>query len=167
MKRATLPLLVAVLCLAGCGGEDPELIQQRSKYLLPEEPTGAVGIVDAKQQLADSEGEIVLTAKVGAGEHETWEDGKAVFAVSEIVEDEPGHGGDGHDPSTCPFCKRRQSLIDTRAIVQVVDDQGEVVGLDARKLLKLSLNQHVVVRGRGKIDSLGNLVLSADGVYVK
>ena len=170
----TRQFLTALTCLAmvvatsGCGPQlDPEVARQREMFLLDQEPAGAVGIVDAKSDLSDDQQELILVAKVGAGEHETWENGKAVFAVSEIVEDAPNHGGDGHDPSTCPFCKRRQSLVNTRAIVRIVDGAGQIVERDARELLGIQLNQTVVVKGRGEVDALGNLIVSASGIFLK
>ena len=53
------------------------------------------------------------------------------------------------------------------ALVQVVNPEGVVVDIDARELLSVKLNQLVVVRGLAEIDSLGNLIVSADGVYVR
>ena len=157
-----------MLLAAGCGPSvDPEIAKWRDQLLLTSEPSGAVGIVEAKEHVKEA-GDVVLQAQVTSGEHAVWESGRAVFAVSEILEEEPGHGGEGHDPSTCPFCKRRQAaLIDTRAMVQVVDEQGKVVPMDARKLLAIKENQQLVVRGKGEIDSLGNLIVSAERIYVR
>ena len=49
--------------------------------------------------------------------------------------------------------------------MRVVDQQGNVVSQDARKLFGLTAGQLVVVRGRAKVDSIGNLVVTADGIY--
>ena len=55
--------------------------------------------------------------------------------------------------------------MDASAFVQVVDQSGTVVAVDARKLLALQEGQLVVVQGTGMIDELGNLVVNASGVY--
>jgi len=48
-----------------------------------------------------------------------------------------------------------------------VDEQGQRLPIDARKLLGVKENQLVVVRGRPKIDEFGGLVVSADGIYLR
>jgi hypothetical protein len=52
-------------------------------------------------------------------------------------------------------------------MVRVVDPAGEVVSIDARKLLNLDVEDMVVVRGKVHQDKLGNLIVHADGVHVR
>ena len=77
------------------------------------------------------------------------------------------HGADGHDHSNCPFCSRGKDSTNSLAVVEFVDEQGQRLPIDARKLLGVKENQLVVVRGRPKIDEFGGLVVSADGIYLR
>ena len=158
---------------------DPAITAQREKYLLSEEPTGAVGVLEARglvteQVTAGGEGSpalkpVVLLGRIGSGPDSTWDPGVAKFVIRDPAAEMEEHDhGPGHDPDNCPFCKaKKEKSPDMTALVQVVDSEGQVVEIDARKLLSVDLNQLVVVRGQAQIDSLGNLIVSADGIYVR
>ena len=53
------------------------------------------------------------------------------------------------------------------ALVKIVDETGELVKADARKLLKVQELSTVVVKGKAQRDDTGNLTILASGVYVK
>ena len=163
-------LLVACVSLSGCQrAEDPAVLQQRRKYLLTEEPKGAVGVIEAHAKVAEqaSGGQaLILVGRVGAGMHETWDPGKAAFVVSDPSVEIAGHDhGPEHDDN-CPFCQaEKKSALASTALVKVTDDAGQVLSVDARQLFRLVEGQVVVVRGTASIDTLGNLVIAADGIY--
>ena len=170
-------LLIAfllALSLMGCGTshavEDPQVLAKRKKYILSDEPQGAVTVADAKEAVKKAS-QIVLVGRIGAGEHTPWDDGKASFLISDAAAIIDAHGhrhrGNGHDHENCPFCNRDKALNDSLAIVQFTDDNGDVLSIDARKLLGVEADQLVVVRGTGKVDGLGHLIVSADGIYVR
>lgn len=165
--RVLSPVVLMVVASVGCGPSvDPEIAALQSELLLTSRPAGGVGIEDAKAAVAESPGDIVLNGQVTSGEFAYWEPDAAIFAVWDVLEDD-GHGGEGHDPSNCPFCKRRLAkYMERRAMVKVVDSAGEVIPIEARKLLGIKENQRVVIQGNASIDKAGNLVLSANGVYV-
>ena len=159
-------------CQRGTTVEDPQILSERAKYLLSAEPPGAVGVSDARAALGENE-EIVVVGRISAGDHEPWQKGHAAFLISDaggllILDDEEAHHHEpGHDPATCPFCNRGKSLTDSLAIVQFLNDSGEVLPIDSRHLLGVEKNQLVVVRGRGKLDELGNLFVAANGIYLR
>lgn len=145
---------------------DPRVAELREKYLLAAEPSGAVSISAAKQSL-ESQPEFVLMGRIGVGSHDPWEPGKATFVISDAVPDKSGHASQpGHDKDNCPFCKRRASAAESTAIIQLVDDAGQVLPVDARQLLSADKDQLVYVRGRGEVNGLGTLVVSAQSIYV-
>lgn len=77
------------------------------------------------------------------------------------------HGARGHDSSNCPFCSREKDSKNLLAVIEFLDEEGKRLSIDARKLLGVKEDQLVIVRGRGKIDSLGYLVISADGICLR
>lgn len=168
LLRHACPIVVALVGFAGCQqAVDPAVRKEREKYLLSEEPTGAVSVSQARKQVTQQQ-PIVLRGRVGAGEHLTWEPGKAAFVVRDPAAPlYPHHVAAGHDPDNCPFCKGdKGSTPDMTALIRVVDDSGAVVDIDARKLLPIREEQLVVVQGMAQVDPLGNLVIAANGVYV-
>jgi hypothetical protein len=161
--------ILALLLLGifvGCNGpaEDPEITAQREKYLLSQEPDGAVDIAQAK--LAAAEGkDIVLLGRINAGAHDPWTPGEASFILMDALD---GHAAKaGHDAGDCRFCRER-ALKAPRAVIRIVDEQGKTVPIDARKLFGLKKDQTVVVRGRAKMnDAIAALEVRASGIYVK
>jgi len=164
---------VLVVAVVGCGdnrpGRDQSLALQGAAYLLETEPTEVMGVLEVRDQI-DEQAEIAVIGRVG-GVAQPWHDGKAAFIIADpsveaVVEDHEHSGpcGDG-----CAFCTRPKAETATLrlALVEVVDEQGRVVPHDARQLFGLETGQLVVVQGRARIDSLGHLILTAAGIYVR
>jgi hypothetical protein len=107
-----------------------------------------------------------------ADEHEGHEHEGDEHAADEREADEhegdahEAHGAGGHDPSNCPFCSSGKDSS-RRAFIQFVDETGHMLHTDARDLLGVEKGQVVVVRGRGKIENSGYLIVSADGIYLR
>jgi hypothetical protein len=167
--------------LVGCGPVAPSATQQTNdegaRYLLQEEPDDPVGVAAAFAQLA-SEGDSSELTLVGRIPRQVspgvapWGENNATFVVVEATASEDAdHARPGHDADNCPFCKRRvaegKGPVNSLAMIQVVDDQGEVLSGDVRSLLGLKENQIVVARGLAVRDPLGNIILSARGVFVR
>lgn len=166
---------------AGCGApeiENPvaaasvEASAQGKKFLLADEPYGAITFEEA-HQLAAENAEIVLVGRIGDGGGESpWEEGRATFLLSdpatalEASEEEHAHDTPGHDAENCPFC-RKNKVHRALTIVQFLGDDGKAVPIDARRLLGVQENQLVVVQGASQIDGMGNLVISASGLYIR
>lgn len=162
--------LLAMVCASlltvgfiGCqGSSGPVVSEAGKKFVLSEKPEGAVPIVDARANIADTT-EIVLITKVGVEDRKVFEEGKASFLVREAFPDP--NAGDGHDADNCPFCKRRKSPYDGLAMVHFKDSDDKVIDTDARKLLGLKEDQEVIIKGSGSMDESGALVVSATGIY--
>ncbi len=165
-------LLLALGAVAGCGvstaTDEANVSPEGQRYLLADEPEGAVSIVEAKAALGLQD-TVVLIGRIAAGDQSPWHNGKAAFLLSDAAAfvDDSDHHHECHDHSNCKFCGEKTSITDRLAIVQFVDDRGEVLSVDARKLLGVQENDLVVVQGRGEVDSLGNLTLNAAGIYVR
>lgn len=159
--------------MLGCSQPvDPAVLALREQYLLTVEPTGAIGILKAREQLAEQpiDDAIVVLGRVGMNAEQTWDPGKAAFVITDLATKPVEHSQSaGHDPDNCPFCKsgHHEGAADPTALVRVVDDQGHVVPVDARKLFGLNSGQTVVVRATPSVDKIGNLVLTADGIYLR
>jgi hypothetical protein len=171
--RTILLIAIATTIFTGCGPTadiSSEILAKREMILLNEEPDGALGVVEAKEAIKAGEN-IVLIGRIGAGEHSPWESGKASFMVAdpaELIEAGVDHAhAEGHDHANCPYCNKGKKVTDALAIVQIVDDNGKVLPIDARELLNVDEDQLVVVKGKGQIDELGYLVVSAEGIYVR
>jgi len=166
-------LSLGLLLLAGvigCGawtGEDAALRANRDKFVRATEPEGAASFSDVRQTIAEKP-QVVLVGRITAGDQEAFVDGQAAFFITDAYGDDASHGGDaGHDPANCPFCKRRASKPESKAIVQFLDEQGKVVPVDARQLFDLEPNQVVVIEGDATIDSLNVMFVSAKGIHVR
>jgi hypothetical protein len=171
-------LLTLLTLLAGCQGSsgvDASGGSRRSEFpLLEEQPSGARGVIEVKSDLESRENpdqwtEIVLAARIGGIEGETWDPDRAAFVVmdSSVVEPEPTHEPTQHDADNCPFCRaNRKKLLASTALVEVVDSTGQVPPVHAGKLLGVEEGQAIVLQGQGRIDGLGNLAVRATGVFV-
>ena len=187
-----LLLLMAIATIAGCEptsntvAGNKELLTQRARLTLTEEPPDPVGIVDLRETLQEaveapsSESEsaspwpIVLVGRIGGKSNTAdrstsdfpWEKDKAQFIMSDpsaAIEHDHGddHGDDHHD---CPFCNKKAA--DAQAMVQFIDDDGNPLPMDARDLFELEGEELVVVRGRAQL--VGTLLMvTADGIYVR
>ena len=91
----TFVLLTSVLgLLAGCTSEpatDANVQAQRDRYLLSEEPDGAIGVVEARESETELK-EVVLYGRV-----KERVDGQAAFWINDpTAEIHHDHGGEGH-----------------------------------------------------------------------
>jgi hypothetical protein len=168
-RLTMLALGLAVTLLASCSTQAdtsrPELIALGQQFLLADEPAGATGILDYRESKSE-QSEVTLLGRIGGGKP-TWSIDSAMFLLSdptEIIADESHH--ECHDDN-CPFCKGKARPDDSKAIVILTGADGQVPPIDARKLLPLAEGQMVVVSGRAEINSLGQLVVHARGLYLR
>ena len=173
MQYSTSLLVLALLTVdfvAGCSqessGVDPRWAVQRENLLLDHEPDGAVGVLDAREMIPHA-GKLVIVGRIG-GVDDPWGRDEASFAIADpswAPDDHATHEDCGDD---CPFCSAKEdSANDAVALVQVVDEAGKVLPVDARALLGVDTDQMVVVLGDAEVNSLGLLVVSAQGIYVR
>ncbi len=167
----TVAGIFSIVCigfgLTGCGatsatdGGQPS--DEGRQYILAEKPSGAIAVAAAKERAANP-GEFVLLGHIDAGDVEPWEEGRASFYITDATITDHHHHADGHE---CAFCNGKKDPLETMAVVQILDGDGKVLAIDARKLLGLRKNQLVAVRGRGEVDDLGQLSVTASGIYVQ
>ncbi|MBI84013.1 MAG: hypothetical protein CMJ81_12505 [Planctomycetaceae bacterium] len=152
-----------VLWSLGCGTHYAELDTQRAKYLLADEPPGAVGVLDLRESISGDQ-QVVLVGQIG-GIADPWSRGQASFVIMDPVS---LMEGEGHSENcACPFCRQSAEETEGLALVQFLDDSGEVLSVDAQRLFCVSKDQMVVVQGHAKLDQLGHLIVAAHGLYIR
>ncbi len=167
-----LSLVVVAAVVAGCGGpaSAPTTSQpsgppiDAALYLLSQEPGGAQDVIKARKA-SKSEEEVVIVGRIG-GDKNPWVEGRAAFSIVDkslkACSDIPGD----KCPHPWDYCCE-SNLSTSKALVKVVDENGKLLGQDARTLLNVKELQTVVVRGKAQRDEKGNLTVLATGVYVK
>jgi hypothetical protein len=160
-------MAVLLLAVAGCTAADPRTEALRQKFVLAEEPSDAKTIADSRAQVGEQP-QVVVVGRISGGEVEPWADGQAAFMIAEALPADDGHANAaGHDPTTCPFCRRRAEKANATALVQFLGEDGKLLDIDARKLLGVAKDQTVVVQGQGAVNDLGVLVIAANGIHVR
>lgn len=163
---------VTTIGLVGCGDNATQLTAESnqvsfdgSKFVLSEEPDGAVGVIAAKQSAADG-APMVLVGRIG-GSANPWIEGRAAFTLMDpsVTVVEPG--GDMADGEICMDDCCAAERVACTTLVKFVDDEGRVVPVDSRKLLGVKESDMVVIKGTAKKDDSGNFSLLATGLYVR
>jgi hypothetical protein len=161
-------VLAAGLLSAGCGTNSTDAAASSEsgasingrKYLLSDEPEGAVGVIRARQMASDND-EVVVVGRIGGGVA-PWIEGRAAFVLVDPL------SGITADEACNEECNcHADELADATTLVKVTDTQGKVLAVDARQLLGLKELEMVVVKGRAKRDGAGNLSVLASGIYIR
>jgi hypothetical protein len=174
MRCALLAVVFSILSAIGCGSDSSANVNHalpasvsvdRAKYLLAEEPDGAVGVIEAREAAADGQS-IVVVGKIG-GAPNPWIEGRAAFVLLDASKTVVADGAECCDGEICmdDCCAADRAACTT--LVKVVDDSGKVLAVDARQLLEATGDELVVVRGKVSKDAEGNFVVLADGVHVR
>ena len=163
-RRSPLVLFMVLLtALVGCGTGNSQFISQRAKYVLDEEPSGAIGVLDLRENIVGQQ-EVLLVGQIG-GIVDPWSRGQASFVITDPI---ATIDGEGHPESCgCPFCKEATDQTEGLALVQFIDAHGSVLQMDAQRLFGIQKDQVVVVLGQAELNQLGHLVVSASGLYVR
>jgi hypothetical protein len=167
MNRILIALLL-VPAFVGCSENKPEGAASAidSKYLLASEPSGALGVLEARKQTKDGD-DVVVVGRIG-GRNDPWGNGQASFSIidASFIPCSERAG----DDCTTPWdycCDDPKEKLAAMATVQFVDDSGSVVQTPAKELLGVKELQTVVVRGKAKRNDGGNLIVLATGLYVR
>src|SRR4051794_13051143 len=163
MNRWTTLVIIGTGLLVGCG-RGPQHAELGRRFLLPDEPAGAVGIIDYHESEPKAS-EVTLVGQVGF-KNLKWSTQSAMFLLIDPTEAMEAGGHVCHDEN-CPFCKGKKGALQSRAIVMLVDSNGQVPPLDARKLLPLAEGQTAVVSGQAETNETGQLVVHARGIYLR
>jgi hypothetical protein len=164
-------VVVTTATLAGCGTAAPTADNSKPaaapdpRFVLAEEPADAKPVIDVRQDAKDGDN-VTITGRIG-GDVDPWVEGRATF----VIVDPSLTPCSEREGDTCKtpwdYCCDLDRLADSKATIKVVDDQGQTVATDARKLLGVKELQTVIVRGQAKRDEAGNLTVLASKIYVK
>jgi hypothetical protein len=176
MKKVLSCLVVfaSVAMISGCGGSSiasispPETAPASidgAKYVLDEEPDGAVGVIAARESANDGE-PIVVVGRIG-GATNPWIDGRAAFMLLDASMTVVADGTDSAEGQICMDDCCAQQRATSTTLVKVVDASGRVLAADARQLLGVAADDMVVVRGTVSKDENGNFAVLADGVHIR
>ncbi len=171
--KCWLLLLLAGLLAAGCSqnrgpadspGDSKDETASGAEYLLSEAPTGVKCVIEARKDSKDGD-EVVVVGRIG-GNKNPWIEGRAGFWIIDPSFKPCNEKDDDDCPTPWDYCcDSQEELRKGMATIKVVDRQGRTVAVDARKLLGVKELQTVIVRGRAKRDSEGNLTILASGIY--
>jgi hypothetical protein len=136
-----------------------------SKYLLAEEPDGAVGVIEARESAKDGE-PVVIVGRIGGAEN-PWIEGRAAFMLLDASKVIVAAGEDTSEKELCTEDCCAVERAGCTTLVKIMDASGKVVTADARKLLGLTTEDMVVVRGKAKKDERDNFTVLADAVHIR
>jgi hypothetical protein len=175
MKKFTYAAALLVFSsVIGCSGSvSPETTGKTAtdvsingdKYLLADEPDGAVGVIEARESAKDGE-PIVVVGRIG-GAANPWIEGRAAFTLLDASMAMVAEGADNEEGEICldDCCAEERGKCTT--LVKVVDGNGKLVAADSRQLLGVSADDTVVVSGTASKDASGNFTVLAQGVFVR
>ena len=122
--------------------------------------------------------DVVLVGQVG-GLANPWKEtqpdfpftkNKAVFFLADpiaVVENE--ESGHNHAPGEeCAFCEANAAdQSNMLAMVRFLDEKGDVLPMDVRKLFDVKVTDTIVIRGAAQVVEGGMLVVDATGLYIR
>jgi hypothetical protein len=152
--------------LSGCADSATAEVQElRQRWLVATPPPGEVAISAVRAKLKSGElaanGEVVVRARINAGDMPPWAEGRAEF----IITDATGHDGDeDHDPHECPFCKR--DIMDSMAQVRLAGKDGKTIPIDTRTLLGVQERSLLVIRATAMPGDSEMLILNANQIHI-
>jgi len=174
LSRFVSTALVFCFSLTGCGETSAPHVNSQaitpvsidgSKYILTDEPDGAIGVIEARKSTKDGE-PVVVVGRIG-GAKNPWIDGRAAFTMLDasmvvVAEGTESNGGEICMDECCAVERAGSTTL-----VKVVDENGGVLAADARSLLGVANDDMVVVQGNVSRDTAGNFVILASGVHVR
>ena len=166
MKRLlpVFSLVALVALLLGCPAESEPAIDG-SQFLLSTAPGEELEVIAARESVSDGD-DVVIVGRIGGGAN-PWIEDRAAFKIVDnslkACSDIPGD----QCPIPWDYCCETDKLPTSTALVKVVDENGELVKADARKLLNVEELSTVIVQGKAQRDDAGNLTVLATGIYVK
>ena len=172
----TIVYVTCALVLAGavgCGTQPGPAIEvqqvsniDKSKYLLSEEPDGAVGVIIAREDSKDQD-EIILVGRIG-GQKNPWIKDRSAFTVIDAAMAVVANGEESDGAEVCLEDCCASMRAECTTLVKIVDEQGKPLEIDARDLLDAKENDMVVVRGIvHRNEEQGVFNIAATGVYIR
>lgn len=179
MRRISYLLYLAIVSLCtvpfvGCGGGAAADADTRAanrlpvdaaKYVLAEEPDGAVGVIAARAEAKHGE-PIIVVGRIG-GSANPWVEGRAAFMLLDASVVVVANGTESAPGEVCMDDCCAIARAESTTLVKVIDARGTVLSADARQLFGVTVGDMVVVQGKVNKDEAGNFVVLADGVHVR
>ena len=168
-------LLLITTSILGCGQQpsstmlttsDNEVAIDKNKYLLKTEPEDVVGVITLREEAKDQD-PVVLVGRIG-GRRNPWIKGRCAFTVIDasmsVVADGQESGQDQVCLDDCCASLRTTCTL----LVKIVDENGNPLAIDTRKLFDVKENDMVVVKGTVHRDEAeGTCVVAAQGIYLR
>jgi hypothetical protein len=169
-RQMLLASIALTASCAGCGADSAANLGNKpsdaaAKYRLSDEPTAAKSVIDARGSAKDGD-EVTLVGRIG-GSASPFVAGRAMFTIvdTSFVPCNEREGDTCEQP--WDYCCDTDQLPSGTATIKIVDDKGDTVSLDGKKDLALAELATVVVKGKAKRDTAGNLTVLAPGVFVR
>lgn len=163
-------LLLVSLVMVGCGkpaATTPKPAASKPadpRFLLAADPANPLSVIEAKKSAKNDEA-ITLVGRIG-GDVKPWIEGRASFLLVDSsfkpCNEIPGDSCETPWDYCC-----ESDLAKGKATIKFVNDKGETLPTDARDLLAVKELQTLVVKGKAKRDDAGNLVVLAEGIFVR
>ena len=169
MKKHNWMFIAMLAVTSGCGhsqvatGPEDDAAVSGSQYVIDSEPDGALPVGEARESVKDQQ-RVTLVGIIG-GSSEPFVDGLAAFTI--VDPKVPYCAADEGCPTPWDYCCTQDQVKTNIATVKVVDDSGNPVSADARKLLNVKELSTVVVQGTAIRDDQGNLTVAANKVFVR
>lgn len=173
--RFLAPALLAALAV-GCGADAPHghgpgdkskptpapvASAEGKKYLLDKEPAGVKGVIEVRKNGRDGD-EVVVAGQVG-GTAKPFTQDRAMFHIADTSL-KPTEGC----ATPWDFCEYpKPEVAAARLSVKFADGAGKTIATDARELFGLRELTAVVVKGTLGRDGVGNVFVTATGMYVR
>lgn len=162
--------VILLLIVSGCGTSTSSTplgqpSTQGKAFLLENDPTSFLAVKDARDKAVDQE-EIIVEGRIG-GEAVPWVKGQAAFLIVDKSLKPCNETADDACETPWDYCCDTDQLPSHKIMVKIVDNSGMTVAEDARSLLGVKELQTVMVKGKAKRDSSGNLTLLATGIFIR
>jgi len=166
-------LISGVASAAGCGVQTAASTSNggstpvdAEKYLLKEEPDGAIGVISAREE-AQNDQDIVLVGRIG-GRDNPWIKGRSAFMMVDASLQMVSEGEECEEGAFCTGDCCAAKLTGSTTLVKIVDENGRPLPVDGRDLLAAKTQDMVVVKGKVvRDDKEKTFVVLANGVYVR
>jgi hypothetical protein len=187
--KLVVRLVATVLALASmndclAAGND-EIAAHQARLQIADAPKESQAVLEVQKELVAAKRqaaptnprEVLVVGQIGGMPNvwpEThpdfpWYKGQASFflvdtkVAAQFATHAKQHGGN-HNCSFCQSLARKNASA--IAVVNLTDEQGKTLRIDARELLGLKENSTIVVRGKAKLLSGRLLVIDADGIHL-
>jgi hypothetical protein len=171
----------------GLAAGSVDVKSQRSRLMIGEEPKNAEQVLavqkamvaDAAKPNAPQKRDVVISGQIG-GMPNLWPDQHPKFPwyekqaslflvdskiAAQFAAHAKSHGGNHHN---CAFCQALAAKnAHAIAVVNFVDEKGDIIRVNSSELLGLKENQTITIRGKARLLGGSMLVVDADGVFTR